>query len=285
MSQLGREAAERPHGRVTGDPGAPPFRVVATDLDGTLLRRDLTISPRTQAALGRIRAAGALHVVVTGRSAMGCRRLLGGVTYDGVAVCGQGAELYDFASARVLASRLHDTEVLVSALRRLREVTGPLEFGVVSGRPDGQFLATPGFAAKPGRDWTVVTDERELWERPVAKVLLRHPDLDDDTLTALAERECAPQVAVTHSGTALVEVLPAGVSKASGLAAAAEHIGFTRAETIAFGDMPNDIPLLTWAGWGVAMGNAHPRLRTYADEITVDHEQDGVAVVLERLFL
>ena len=82
----------------------------------------------------------------------------------------------------------------------------------------------------------------------------------------------------------MVEVLPDGVDKAGGRAAGGHRLGFDAAGTLAFGDMPNDIPMLAWAGHGVAMGNAHPELKRHADEIAPGNEEDGVAAVLERLF-
>lgn len=74
------------------------------------------------------------------------------------------------------------------------------------------------------------------------------------------------------------------MTKATGLALAAEHLGLAPATTIAFGDMPNDIPMFDWAAHGVAMANAHPELQAVADEVTLSNEEDGIAVVLERLF-
>jgi hydroxymethylpyrimidine pyrophosphatase-like HAD family hydrolase len=89
---------------------------------------------------------------------------------------------------------------------------------------------------------------------------------------------------VTMSGPGTVELQPCGVTKATGLALAAEHLGLSPRRTIAFGDMPNDIPMFLWAAHGVAMAGAHPELRAVADEVTASNEDDGVAVVLERLF-
>lgn len=81
-----------------------------------------------------------------------------------------------------------------------------------------------------------------------------------------------------------MELQPPGVSKASGLALAAQVLGVGPASTIAFGDMPNDVPMFAWAAHGVAMANAHRELVAVADELTLSNEEDGIAVVLERLF-
>ncbi|MEE1752154.1 HAD family hydrolase [Streptomyces sp. SP18CS02] len=267
-----------------GRPGPTGFTVVATDLDGTLLRGDLSVSARTRKALAGAVASGARHLVVTGRPAPGCRSLLKPLGYRGLAVCGQGAQLYDVGADRLLSSATLDRPTVRRLIGRIAEEAGPLELGVVTAGMSGEFLVTPGFAERVRHGWRLVEEPAELWARPLEKVLIRSRERDDDALAALALRVCERRINVTHSGEGLVELLPAGVSKASGLAAAARRLGFTPAETIAFGDMPNDIPMFEWAGHGVAMGNAHAELRRRADEIAPTNEEDGVAAVLERLF-
>lgn len=91
-------------------------------------------------------------------------------------------------------------------------------------------------------------------------------------------------VTVTVAGPRIVELLPLGLSKATGLSLAARRLGLRAADTIAFGDMPNDLPMFRWAGRGVAMANAHPELLAVADEVTASNADDGVALVLERLY-
>lgn len=85
------------------------------------------------------------------------------------------------------------------------------------------------------------------------------------------------------AGAGVVEILPLGLSKATGLSLAARRLGVKAADTIAFGDMPNDIPMFGWAHHGVAMANAHDDLKAVAHEITASNDDDGIAVVLEEL--
>ncbi|KUJ37314.1 hydrolase [Streptomyces albus subsp. albus] len=261
--------------------------MVATDLDGTLLRGDLTVSARTRAALALAAVGGARHVVVTGRPAASCREFLTAIGYQGLAVCGQGAQLYDATADRLLASAGLDRELARSVVDGTRRALGgePLELAVVTAAPANRFVVTPRFADRTRPGWEVVTDPEELFAEPVEKVLLRHRELPDELVAATAAGIGGAEVSVTHSERGMIEMLPAGVTKAAGLQRAAERLGFTPSETIAFGDMPNDIPLLTWAGYGVAMGNAHPDLRAVAHEVAPRNDEDGVAVVLERLFL
>jgi hydroxymethylpyrimidine pyrophosphatase-like HAD family hydrolase len=80
-------------------------------------------------------------------------------------------------------------------------------------------------------------------------------------------------------------VVPLGISKATGVDEVAAPLGIAAGDVVAFGDMPNDIPMLLWAGLGVAMGNAHPEAKAAADEVTTPNSDDGLARVLERWWL
>ncbi|MDT3398899.1 Cof-type HAD-IIB family hydrolase [Streptomyces sp. B1866] len=267
---------------------APPrHRLVATDLDGTLLRGDLTVSARTLDALARAGRSGARHLVVTGRPAASCREFLVAMGYRGLAVCGQGAQLYDFDADRLLMTAALDRDLARAVVKRTEEELDsetPLELGVVTAAPANRFVITRAFAPRTRPGWRVVEDREELWAEPIEKVLLRHPGLPDGQVAAAAERAGGDEVSVTHSEKGMIEVLPAGTDKGVGLRRAADLLGCAPWETVAFGDMPNDIPMLTWSGYGVAMGNAHPRLVAVADEVAPGNEEDGVAAVLERLF-
>lgn len=262
----------------------PSFEVVATDLDGTLLRSDLTVSARTRRALDAARDHGARHLVVTGRQAAGCRKLLTSFGYTGVAVCGQGAQVYDVDDGRLLWSTTFDRDVAASVVARITAEVGPVSLGVATAGPDGHVLLPPGFYSRPGVDCEVV-DSTRLWAEPIEKVFLRHRAIPAAALADHVARICGDTVAVTYSHHSVVEILPAGITKAYGLAIAADLLGFTAEATIAFGDMPNDIPMFAWAGYGVAMSNGDRGLHAVADEIAPGNDEDGVATVLERLYL
>jgi Cof subfamily protein (haloacid dehalogenase superfamily) len=261
------------------------YALVATDLDGTLLRGDDTVSDRSLAALARAARAGARHLVVTGRPAPRVRSLLDGLGCEGLAVCGQGAQVYDAGAHRMLWSVTLDRELAETALGKIEAEVGEVYAAVDQDGVDGLTLIEPGYLM-PHPTLPAVRVERreELWGEPISKVLLRHPELSDDELAATARAVVGSLATVTMSGPGTVELQPCGVTKATGLALAAEHLGLSRGRTIAFGDMPNDIPMFHWAARGVAMADAHPELKAVADEITLTNEDDGVAVVLERIF-
>jgi len=117
------------------------------------------------------------------------------------------------------------------------------------------------------------------------KLLARSATSEPDAFYELVSRTLGGVAEATHSSSsALVEISATGVTKAAGLAWLCEREGITAEDVLAFGDMPNDIPLLSWAGHAVAMGNAHPAVVEVADEVTATNDEDGVAVVLERVF-
>ncbi|MFD8660709.1 HAD family hydrolase [Streptomyces globisporus] len=263
----------------------PAYALVATDLDGTLLRPDGTVSARSRAALGLAAASGARHLIVTGRPVPGIRALLADLAYTGLVVCGQGTQLYDADAARLLRSVTLDREAADTALGKIEAEVGTVFAAVDQDGVDGVTLIEAGYRMpNPTLPAQPVNSREALWERPVIKVLVRHPELGDDELTAVARGAVGDLATVTMAGPGTVELAPRGVDKGTGLAAAAELLGIGAERTVAFGDMPNDLPMFAGSGLRVAMGNAHPELREAADEVTLSNAEDGVAVVLERLF-
>ncbi|MDT0342065.1 HAD family hydrolase [Streptomyces litchfieldiae] len=285
---------------MSGDGIAPPalphrfpYRLVATDLDGTLLRGDETISPRTRAALAAAQAAGAHHIVVTGRSVAWTRHILDDLGYRGLAVCGQGAQLYHAGEHRLLTSVTLDRALARGVVARLEAELGPLALAANRDGLDGDIAMDERFRAAVGDAYrgrgednpypTDAPDRTALFEQPLIKLYIQRTGLSDDELAAAARSLVGELVEVVVSGENLVEVLPLGLTKATGLALAARRLKVTAGETIAFGDMPNDIPMLKWAAHGVAMGGAHPDLLAVADEVTAGNDADGIAEVLEPL--
>jgi Cof subfamily protein (haloacid dehalogenase superfamily) len=261
------------------------YALIATDLDGTLLRGDDTLSDRSRAALARAVRAGARHLVVTGRPAPRVRPLLEDLGSTGLAVCGQGAQVYDAGADRLLWSVTLDRELAETALGKIEAEVGEVYAAVDQDGVDGLTLIEPGYRMPhPTLPAVRVGRRDDLWGEPISKVLLRHPELSDDALAATARAVVGSLATVTMSGPGTVELQPCGVTKATGLALAADRLGLGAERALAFGDMPNDIPMFAWAARGVAMANAHPELKAVADEITLSNEDDGIAVVLERLF-
>ncbi|GAB2989433.1 HAD family hydrolase [Streptomyces pseudoechinosporeus] len=260
-----------------------PYKLVATDLDGTLLRSDDTVSERTREALAAATAAGAAHIVVTGRAAPWTRHILDELGYDGIAVCSQGAQVYDAGANRLLTTLTLDRQLAGLALAKIEAEVGPLALAASRDGLDGDVLIGPGYQVQGQLQALPFTDRAELWAEPLTKLYIQHPRLTDDELADAARQAVGGLVSITMAGEGIVEILPLGLSKATGLSLAARRLGVKAADTIAFGDMPNDIPMFGWSAHGVAMANAHEELKAVADELTLSNEEDGIAVVLERL--
>ncbi|MGQ4514900.1 Cof-type HAD-IIB family hydrolase [Streptomyces sp. DW26H14] len=262
-----------------------PYPLVATDLDGTLLRGDGTVSGRTRAALAAVTAAGAAHIVVTGRSAPWTRDVLSDLGYEGIAVCGQGSQVYHAGERRLLTSLTLDRQVARLAIAAIEAELGPLAIAVSQDGTEGVVLTDARYRLNSRKAdlATTVEDVADLWAAPLNKVYLQHPALDDDALTRAARELVGGLTDVVMAGPGTVELVPVGLTKARGLSLAARRLGVTGRDTIAFGDMPNDIPMFAWAAHGVAMAGAHPELLAVADEVTASNDEDGIAVVLEKL--
>lgn len=269
---------------MSGSARAFPYQLIATDLDGTLLRSDESVSARTREALAAATAAGAAHIVVTGRAVPWTRHILDDLGYRGLAVCGQGAQVYDAGEHRLLTSVTLDRQIAGLALAKIEAEVGPLLLAASRDGLDGEVLVGPGYRVHDGPlPYTPIREAADLWAAPLNKVYLQHPTLSDDELAEAAQQAAGGLVGVTMAGEGIVEILPLGLTKATGLSLAARRLGAKAADTIAFGDMPNDVPMFAWAAHGVAMANAHEELKSVADEVTLSNEEDGIAVVLERL--
>ena len=248
------------------------FRLAAIDLDGTLLRSDGTISARTRAALKTIDV-----VLVSARGGLGVLEIARTLDISGLAICANGAFVVDIDTGETVRQRLLETETAIELVQALRERLPGILFAV----EHHHFAHEPGFSAW---DWTPpagtrVADVVELLADPATKLILRHPGHETEAIQDLARELIGERLTVVASGTEAVEVTAAGVNKATAVA----ELGVPPEHVVAFGDYPNDIPMLQWAGHGVAMGNAHPAGIAVADEVTATNDEDGVALVLERL--
>ena len=258
------------------------IRLVASDLDGTLLRPDITISERTRTAIRRVRGAGVTFVAVTGRPPRSVRELSGHLGLDGIAICANGALVYDLDADVLLDQTLIARDITLRIVRGLRQAAP----GVIFAWEDADgFGKEPGWAGRPllSTDQVEVGDPLQLLTAPVAKVLVRHPRMDFDELAARARAVAGDEAVITWSTRELVEVSAAGVTKASALERVCDRLGIARGEVLAVGDNENDLPMLQWAGRSAAVANASENVLAAVDEITASNLDDGVALLLERL--
>jgi Cof subfamily protein (haloacid dehalogenase superfamily) len=268
-------------GRVT-DPQPLPG-LVASDLDGTLLRSDLSVSARTVAALDALASSGIPFVMVTGRPSRWMAPVFEQTGLRGPVVCANGAVVLDPSTGETLAEWPIPPDALAEVTRRLRDAVPGITFAAEYGDSLLREDRYPTRLDEKRPEVRVGTYE-EIVATPVPKLLARLPDTDADLLLARADAAIDGLATATHSSfVGLVEISAAGVTKATGLAYMAERYGVQAADVVAFGDMPNDIPMLAWAGRSVAVGNAHPAARAAARGTTARNDDDGVAAHLERL--
>lgn len=280
-----REAPHDTAGDAAERAFAQGWALVATDLDGTVIPRDRPVSPRTLAAFAACDAAGIPVVPVTGRPPRWVTPLAEEAGLRGQVVCANGAVVYDLDAGRVVLEHPIAPDVLREVVARLRPVLPGIGFALeaVVG-----FRREPEYATRfdGGLEQRVASfDELLVDAPPVVKILAKCPGVLSDEMVAVSHRELDGLVNVTHSNAAdsLIEIMAAGVSKATTLAEVAGDRGVRAEQVVAFGDMPNDLEMLRWAGRSYAMADGHPEARAAADDVAPDCGDDGVAQVLERL--
>lgn len=270
------------------------MRLIATDLDGTLLDRSASsgagaVTPRTRRALDAARAAGIETVPVTARQPIGLRPIAAQAGFDGWALCGNGAYGVHLTTGERLFAEELPAAVQQELAHALRAVLPDLLFASVQDAGE-RFVAQEGYAAL-SEFGDHKRDPRSMGGVPLAEVLsapslklvIRHPSLPIPDLYETVQATGVTGFEATMSGAPFVEVMAEGVSKATGLAQVCARLGIDRSEVIAFGDALNDLEMLQWAGRGVAMANAIDVVKEAADEIAPANDEDGVAQVIEEM--
>ncbi len=256
--------------------------VFATDLDGTLLRTDGTVSERTRRSIARACEAGVTVVLVTARPPRALRHLAQEAGVSGLAICGNGAIVYDLSTETIVTHTPLASSVaqrLVAALRvAVPDSCFAVECGVRAGH-DPRYAALQPIADDPP---SLIADALTLCAEDVTKLLVHHPAVPLLDLLRITRAIAGDAAVVTHSSTLFVEVSAVGVTKATALERLCAQLGVDAARVVACGDMPNDLPMLHWAWHSVAVANAHPDVLAAVAEVTLSNDEDGVARVLER---
>jgi hydroxymethylpyrimidine pyrophosphatase-like HAD family hydrolase len=263
---------------------SPPPRLVAVDVDGTILDHDERLSERVRSAVRGIADAG-IHVVVsTGRTIVGTLPVLDRLSLlEGWAVCSNGAVTARLDPALPSGYEVSDAVTFDPApvLRMLRRRL-PVALYAVEDVGSGHRLTAPFPPGELTGHQEIVTFE-DLVQGPATRVVVRSPDHSGEEFAALVSGLGLHGVSYAVGWTAWLDLAPDGVSKASGLDAVCRRLGVDAAEVVAIGDGRNDVEMFAWAGRSVAMGNATSDVRAVADEVTAPVEEDGLALVLEGL--
>ena len=260
-------------------------KLVVTDLDGTIVRSDGTVSAYTHVVLKRCHEAGVPVVGATGRGPRLTglsREQLPSATYF---VLGGGGRVLDLTGAEpvVLRDARFEASELERLIAALEERFGPLSLTVEVS--DGE--RSPLWSEDPTWPYPDAIEQHDRAElfgaRSIIKAFLRvEPDLGDDIVKAAPELpNCGVELIQAWPG--FVEITPPHIDKATGCTIITDLLDISPMDVIAFGDQLNDVPLFRWAGRRIAVSNAHPELAALASDITTSNDEDGVAVYLDRL--
>jgi Cof subfamily protein (haloacid dehalogenase superfamily) len=260
-------------------------KLIATDLDGTIVNHDGRISERTVKAFTKARDLGVEVFFVTGRPPRWMPEIREAFGF-GSAICGNGAMLYDLMGDKVLEEWLIDLPEQLETVKRLRLAIPEVSFAVES---HSYFHREKAYIPRwdVGLDNIGVHTIEEVLKSPALKMLARcsQQNLSSDEMLDIALRELDGLVTVTHSNPhdSLLEISALGVSKGATLARMAQRLGITADECVTFGDNPNDFSMLEWAGRSYAMSSGHPDGAKYAKSVAGACEEDGVAIAIEAL--
>lgn len=263
-----------------------PIRLVASDIDGTLIDSRERLSARTADAIGAAVNAGLWVVAATGRQITQIPDALEpcGLTH---VVGSNGAIGVDLSSGEVLFEEFLAPAAIADIVAHLTAELEGVRFSAVRDRGT-RHAAEPGYldllTPRELGFWKVETRSlADLVTEPTLKLTVRHPELTADALLEVLDASGLGGFHATTSKAPFLEVAGAGVTKASGVARLCDLLGVDADHVLAAGDAKNDVELLAWAGLGVAMGNAVPEAKAVASWVTTSNDCDGVALAIEQV--
>ncbi|MCU4184758.1 Cof-type HAD-IIB family hydrolase [Acidiferrimicrobium sp. IK] len=261
----------------------PPRRLVATDLDGTLLDASGKVTPRTAAAVVAARAAG-IHVVpVTGRPPQAMWSAVDGAGLGPYAVCSNGAVTIDMEE-RTVVEELNLSAAI--ATRLVERVRAAIPGAVFATDNLDRFCHETSFFDRPvtwEEEIEEVPDIKAALEQPCIKLIVRLPGTGALELIAMLEGVVGEEGHTTTSGLDWVDIGAPGITKAYALERVCARLGVHVDDVVAVGDNHNDLSVLGWAGTAMAPSNAVAEVLALADRVLPHHDREGVAVLLEEM--
>lgn len=262
------------------------IRLLAMDLDGTVLTHDQSIHPDLPKAFDRAKQAGIQLVVATGRAFQSTQRILAPVAFKGPLICSNGSQVLT-ENHETIGTEYLDREtqkhILDYAIEHDLHVSAYAEDGV-STLKDSSWLAKYKLLIR-GIEIPILGYEA-LLEKPLFKtVFICNESEVAFHRTNLLFLENEKRAQLTESAPEYLEILPANANKGNGLAKLAHHIGIDRSEIAAIGDYRNDLEMLEWVGTAGAVGNALPEVKSLARFVVKSNEEGGVAEFIDRCIL
>ena len=268
-----------------------PYKLIAVDLDGTLVRNDQSISQRTVDTLIRVQEMGVKVAVASGRSTFGTAHVAETLRLDefgGYVMSYNGGEIYDWGTKSLLHAQTLDENVIPYLYMCAREHGMPImtyiEKEVVSEVDNNEYIQ---YSVMRNRMTLRKVDDfvKAVEGAGIVKcIIVGSPTLLPALETKMQER-LKGKAGVFRSEPFFLEIVPMGIDKGKGLSILLDKIGMKKSEIIAFGDGYNDTSMLQFAGMGIAMGNAAEEIKKAADMVTLSNNDDGVAIALEKLII
>lgn len=275
-----------PHQEFVGPP-----TLIASDVDGTLIDDNNVVPELVRTMINKATAAGAVFVIATGRPPRWIAEITDQIDIEPLAVCANGAIVYDVATDKILHSATLGAPVLARLAEIAYEQIPGCGLAVERVGKSAHDAATPPFVATAGYQhaWLnpdhIEMSEADVLSENAVKMLVRRPEMSSDEMARRMAAVVGDIADVTFStDNGLIELSAPGVSKAHGLKTLAELRDLPVDASIAFGDMPNDVEMLRWATRGFAMAHGHAAARAAADEIAPGNNEAGVGQVLSRWF-
>jgi len=261
-----------------------PYRLAAIDLDGTLLGPDHRISPRNACAVRALKDHGVTCVIASGRMHQATVRFAEELGIDGPLISYNGAMVRDIRTREVWHHLRVPAEAAAEVIRFCAEHRYHLNYYL----NDHLYVAERGpwaefYVRQTGSPMEVIGDLLPLQgTEPTKMILIEAPDTIQHLLGVFRGR-LGNVLYITRTNPEYLEFMNIQANKGSALELVAERLGVAREETLAFGDGENDIPMIRWAGLGVAMGDAASVVQSAADAIAPPHDEDGLGRLIEAL--
>jgi Cof subfamily protein (haloacid dehalogenase superfamily) len=262
--------------------GDPRCRLLATDIDGTMLRSDGTLSPRVEAALHAAVAAGVEVVPATGRPYHVARDVIEWLNIREYWIFANGAITRHLDRGDLIRGFWMDPTLAQGLIVELRQDLPGAGFAV---ELEDEVVYEPGFELVVPQvpPYPSCDDVLDHFRGRVQKVLVFEPGHDIDELYGKVRSSVGDEAVATYSGLPFIEVSGRLVTKATALELLSQDLGIDRSEVVSVGDNHNDITMLEWAGRSYAMGNASQDAKAAADDLIPTSDEDGLAVLVEQL--
>jgi Cof subfamily protein (haloacid dehalogenase superfamily) len=263
------------------------IRLIAADLDGTLMGESLRFSPRLRTALREVRKRGVQFTIATGRIFAEALPYAGQLDITAPLICSQGGYIRSLDSPHPLYEATMGLELAQEAIHLSRRATWHLHIYLDDvAYTDQPWRSEEEYRQLLGMRVQHVPDLLAFLHQPPAKFLIIADEPEEATrLDEELRARFAGRLRIVRSYCTFVEGNPLEASKGQGLAWLAAHLGIPQQEVMAIGDQDNDADMVAWAGLGVAMGNASPGVKAVANYIAPPVEEDGAAEAIECFVL